>query len=483
MAASIGRWWGSMTMALAVCAAMLTGATAMSPMAAAEPGTTTAAGDSDNAATPIAQGDDDPFYLPPPGYEDTAPGTILRSRPVVVKALQLFPVHVQSWQLLYRTTDADGNPYASVTTVMIPQGPTKPRPLLSYHMAYDSIRRACMPSYSLVHSNPLDLFDNAKQSGWALPPLEFALAAAAVAKGWAVTIPDASGIDNRFLTPRVMGYTTLDGIRAAQHFAPLGLPGTATRTAMWGYSGGGITTNWAAELQPEYAPELNIAGAVLGAPVNDFATALRSVNGRVLAGLIPLGVASLAQDSPELAARIDQYLTPSGRAIIAEAANDCVNKTVLKNMFRRVEQFMTVSMDQVLADPVIQQAIAERARGAATPTAPLYVVNGVNDEISPIAATDRLVDTYCANGASVTYVRDALPDLVSDHTIVAATAAGPAFAWLDRVLSGRGPAPGSGCTTTTVASTLMDPAGLAALPEFVVTVVQTMLGQALGAGR
>ncbi|MFJ2665246.1 lipase family protein [Nocardia fluminea] len=53
------------------------------------------------------------------------------------------------------------------------------------------------------------------------------------------------------------GRITLDGIRAAQNFDQAGLSGASTRTAMWGYSGGAIPTANAAELQPEYAPELN----------------------------------------------------------------------------------------------------------------------------------------------------------------------------------------------------------------------------------
>ncbi|MFB7877870.1 hypothetical protein ACFC06_21700 [Nocardia sp. NPDC056064] len=36
--------------------------------------------------------------------------------------MQLLPLDVQAWQLLYRTTGADGRPYAAVTTVMIPAG-------------------------------------------------------------------------------------------------------------------------------------------------------------------------------------------------------------------------------------------------------------------------------------------------------------------------------------------------------------------------
>ena len=41
------------------------------------------------------------------------------------------------------------------------------------------------------------------------------------------------------------------------------IPGGArlTPTGMLGYSGGSIATEWASELAPSYAPELNIIGA------------------------------------------------------------------------------------------------------------------------------------------------------------------------------------------------------------------------------
>ncbi|WP_405138025.1 lipase family protein [Nocardia sp. NBC_01388] len=425
----------------------------------------------------------DAFYDPPAGYESEAPGTILKSRPIVAKALELFPVNAQAWQLLYRTTDADGSPYAAVTTVLIPDGPAKPRPLLSYQMAYDSIARDCMPSYSLQYSSPLDLLDPAKQSGYALPPWEMAFAASGLAQGWAVAVPDPGGIDDRFLTPRVMGYTTLDGIRAAQNFAPLGLPGADTKTALWGYSGGGIATSWAAELQPDYAPELNIAGAAIGAPVADLGAALHSANGRLLGGLIPIGVAALEKDSPAVAARLDSYLTPTGQGIVAAAGYQCVARNVAANLMLTVPTLLNAPLDTVLADPVIHQAIAERSHGATTPAAPVYLYNGVNDEVSPIGPVDALVQNYCAHGASVTYTRDAFPDVISDHTIVDVTGAGGAFAWVQRALSNPQPVQPAGCTTTTVASTLLDPAGLAALPDFAAGTVETMLGQALGAGR
>lgn len=83
----------------------------------------------------------DPFYTPPSGYENAAPGTILASRnvPAALEIINLFPVKVAgSYQLQYRTTDSLGNPEAAVTTVIIPENANMSR-LLSYQVAEDSV--------------------------------------------------------------------------------------------------------------------------------------------------------------------------------------------------------------------------------------------------------------------------------------------------------------------------------------------------------
>ncbi|MFI1919448.1 lipase family protein [Nocardia sp. NPDC020380] len=429
------------------------------PAASADPATDSIAAQSDPGDT---------FYDPPAGYESTTPGTILASRPVRADVLPSVPLAVSAWQLLYRTTDADGNPYAAVTTVMIPDGKPGPRPLLSVQAAYDSIQRNCMPSYELTAGDPASP-----------PPTEALQAAVALDRGWAVSIPDPGGIDNRFLTPRVMGYTVLDGIRAAENFTPLGLDGTATRTALTGYSGGGVGTSWAAEMQPSYAPELNIVGAALGAPVPDLAAAMHSVSGRVSGGLIAVGVAALMKDSPEFSAALDRYLKPGAHEVLAAAGRECVNATVSKNLFLTTSDLLTVPLDQVLADPVIHAVIAARMRGTATPTTPLYIVNAVNDEVSPIQAVDNLVSRYCATGASVTYVRDAMPDLISDHSIEALASVADTFTWLDRAMTSDHPNPPT-CTTTTVPSTFTDAAWPTQLPQLTQSLSRALLSQALG---
>ena len=56
----------------------------------------------------------DPFFTPPAGFEHAEPGTVLRSRDVELGFLGLIPQKVKATQLLYRTTDLNGLPLATV---------------------------------------------------------------------------------------------------------------------------------------------------------------------------------------------------------------------------------------------------------------------------------------------------------------------------------------------------------------------------------
>lgn len=96
----------------------------------------------------------DGFYQPPAGYESTAPGTILRTRPISPVSLQLIPMRVRAWQLLYRTTDSHGDPYAAVTTVLLGDHARAPTAILSYDSMIDAIAPNCMPSQVLQTGAP-----------------------------------------------------------------------------------------------------------------------------------------------------------------------------------------------------------------------------------------------------------------------------------------------------------------------------------------
>lgn len=419
----------------------------------------------------------DSFYDRPPDLDAASPGQILRSRPVQVRALQLVPVAVDAWQLLYRTTDADGNPDATVTTVMIPRGGS-PKKLLSYQAATDATLRQCAPSYSLVNGGPIDLSAPIGPVTFSLPGAELVLAASGLAQGWAVAMPDHGGSDSRFLTPRQPGYAVLDGIRAVQAFEPTGLD-PQSPVALWGYSGGAIASSWAVEEQPEYASELNLVGAAFGAPERDLEASLRSSNGSLLAGLIPIALASIAKDSSDFAAALDPFLTDDGRRIVGETRNHCLAQNVLANTWYDYRHSLNAPLDTVLADPTIERAIAERGISGRAPSVPTYIYNGVTEEVAPISGTDKLVQSYCDRGASVTYRREELPPAIppqiyTTHGTVAVTGAPGAFDWLRQRLDG---APATtGCDIKTVPSSLLEAPSLRALGPAVSAALTTLLG-------
>src|SRR5262249_3124651 len=143
-------------------------------------------------------------------------------------------------QLLYRSTDRKGAPEATVTTVLVPteRGPENVCPILSYQCAIDAVASRCFPSYALRRG--------ALAVG-ALAQFEFLLIAAALAEGWAVSVPDHEGSRGTWGAPYEPGYRVLDGVRATLGSERLGLSPSAP-VGLWGYSGGGLASAWAAEV-------------------------------------------------------------------------------------------------------------------------------------------------------------------------------------------------------------------------------------------
>jgi hypothetical protein len=423
------------------------------------------------AATPNRVDD---FYVPPEGFADVEPGTVLRSREIQPSALQLVPMKVRAWQLLYRTTDSNGSPYAAVTTVLKRNGDSAPAAVLSYDSMIDAIAPDCMPSRVLQTGAPW--FNVTGETGpvaLSTTASEVPMIAAGLEQNWVVSVPDLGGIENRFLTPREPGYVALDGVRAVQNFEQIDAVDRNTPALFWGYSGGGIATSWAAEVQPTYASELRVAGMAIGAPVPDFAAAVRQGNGSLVAGLVAIGLAGLAQDSPEFTTLLDRYLTPAGKQAALAAAADCTPQNLLSFPFTNFDSLMTVPLTEVLADPLTRRLLDERALGTTAPTAPVYLYNGINDELSTIASADGLVDRYCRGGTAVTYQRDPFPNVLSAHTALWALGAPAALAWL----RGQVDDPGATrtCTTQTL-SAISTPEALDTLgPDYIGGTVKAIL--------
>jgi hypothetical protein len=368
---------------------------------------------------------DDPFYDPPQGFQHAAPGTVLRSRDVEVAFLGLIPQKFIATQLLYRTTDMNGGPEASVTTVIAPteRGPERTCPVMSYQCAIDAVTSRCFPSYALRRRS---------LAPGALAQFEFFLISAALAEGWAVSVPDHEGSKGAWGTPYEPGYRILDGLRAAVSSETLGLSASAP-IGLWGYSGGGLATAWAAEVSGTYAPELNIVGAVLGSPVGDLGNTFRRLNGSFYSALPAMVVAALSHAYPDLDRIIQHHATDTGKAMLLRVEHMTTIYAVLRLIGMDMGKLIDRPLNEILDMPELQKVFAAIKLGTAVPTPPVLLIQAVHDRIVSVDDIDELADTYESGGASVTYHRD----MFSEHMLLHPMSAPMALRWLTDRFAGK----------------------------------------------
>ncbi|MFD3592975.1 lipase family protein [Nocardia sp. NPDC058640] len=411
--------------------------------------------------------DRDPFYAPRPGFERLPEGTILRWRPVRLAAFGLIGLKAQAWQLLYRTTDLNGIPEASVTTVLAPAGGvTAGAPLLSFQCAIDAVSPRAFPSYALQRgSRAIGTFAH----------IEMLCFADALTRGWAISIPDHEGMLGAWGAPREPGYRALDGIRAALAFEPGGLDST-TQVGLWGYSGGGLATAWTAEMALTYAPELDIVGAVLGSPVGDLVSTFHRLNGTLHAGLPTLVVAGLRRVYPAFDELVATHFSDEGRAVLDKAARSTTAAAVLRLARYNVNRHATTPFAEVLAMEAMLAVFADLALGDKAPAMPLLVVQAVHDQIIAVADIDALVQRYRDNGAHVTYLRDR----TSEHLTLLPLSTPLSLNWLSDRFAG---VPATPSQTRTVRTVLSLPAGRHGFAALARAALRALFGRPLTASN
>jgi hypothetical protein len=398
--------------AIAVVAVVLTLASGLSGSGLAPAGAGPASPGA--PAAPPPEPDDDPFYDPPAGFEASAPGTVLRSRPVTVTGLGV-PIPVTATQTLVRTTDSAGAAVATASTVLVPGIPYLfgKRPLVSYQPPTDSLGDQCEPSYTLRTGDMLS---------------DLALMAPLLLKGYVVVVTDYQGPRHAYTAGIMEGQATLDGIRAAESLPGTRLAGADTPVGLWGYSGGAIATGWAAELEATYAPELNIRGAAAGGTPADLLAVARSLDGGLLSGIMLQASLGLAREYPVFALGFND----AGHALEADLADVCgLGDAGLRYPFRHLEEFTLVP--DPLNLPFVIETMNQVKLGSTAPAAPVYLYHSVLDEGIPFTQAAQLRDDWCAAGADVTFHAD----LLSEHVVLGATGAPAAIRFLGDRFAGR----------------------------------------------
>ncbi|HWF53790.1 MAG TPA: lipase family protein, partial [Solirubrobacteraceae bacterium] len=233
-------------------------------------------------------------------------------------------------------------------------------------------------------------------------------------------------------------------------------------------------SGWAAQVQPSYAPKLNVRGVAVGGFATNLAEAVQNINGGFGAGLIASVLDGVARTVPALAAAINTYVTPAGKAILAKGVSQCELANVTQYAFMNLNNYLTIPLTQLLALPAIKNALNGIGLGGTAPTAPMFVYHSVDDELIPVAGPDATVAKYCAAGDSVTYTRD----ILSEHVSLAFIGAPQALSWLTQRLTG-GAVP-HGCHTTTVLTMLLNPTTLTGGAKLLLADAGALLDQPIG---
>lgn len=366
----------------------------------------------------------DPFYRPPADVvASKQPGEIIAARQVNVATYNVLPLNVDAWQVSYRSNNSRDEPIGAVATLLKPRGevPRGTRNLLSYHMAEDSTGQYCASSYSIQQ--------------WAIPgfvtgqqvaSISFLEVQVALQQGWAVVVPDHQGPEAAFAHGPLAGRIALDGIRAAENFAPMNLDGAATKVGLMGYSGGSIPTMWAAEMRKTYAPELNIVGAVSGGTDADLGELVNLANNNAASGLVYAGMVGLAHEDPEFAAFLRESSNPLGQALLAGKDQLCVAYQAALFPFMNIKGLFDTPGDPMMAPAA--QAVLDRTRmGKSVPDMPVFLYQANMDWLVPVGPVNKLYGTYCQDpNARVTYTRDHF----SEHLSMEAVGLPSAMMWM-----------------------------------------------------
>ncbi|KAF2211977.1 hypothetical protein CERZMDRAFT_112261 [Cercospora zeae-maydis SCOH1-5] len=394
----------------------------------------------------------DPFYDPPAGFESASPGEILRTRTITPSTFGLIStLGVQSYQLLYRTTAVNGSAIAAVTTIFNPLGAKTDR-FVSFHTAYDASATVCNPSYTYqLGAAQFDLTTS----------VEYLLLQVFLESGYIVSSPDYEGPDAAFSAGRISGTAVLDSMRAVKNFGTtLGFSTPTPKIVGYGYSGGSIASGWAAQLNPTYAPDVDVSGWAAGGVVANLTGTAVFIDDTLFSGFLPAAFNGLAKPS-SYAARLgpvlEQIVTPSGKAQLDSVNQNCASqlvtfaeKSVLSTDFQSLG-------DRVLYQQDIASVLASQTMGNSDtekPIAPVYVYHASNDEIIPYANASTLVNSWCSKGVSVDFVTYA----GGGHITTEIVGFPGAFQFLENAFAGT--LGSSGCTTSTVLNGTLDPLAL-----------------------
>jgi fermentation-respiration switch protein FrsA (DUF1100 family) len=325
------------------------------------------------------------FYEPPDPLPEGRPGDVIRAEPMDAYIAPGVRLRARAWRVLYRSTSATGEPTVVSGAVLVPRSrAVRPRPLVGYAIGTHGLGDHIAPSKLL-----------GRGLEW-----EAGLMAMVLARGWAVAVADYQGLgtpgDHPYMVGRALGPNVLDAMRAARALDPDQLPAEGP-AAIIGYSEGGASAAWAAQLQPTYAPDVPLAAVAAGAAAADVETAGPRIDGTFFSFFIAYGGVGYAAAYPEL--DLDSNLTPAAREGIAALRQSSVFQAAMFGpRYMRAED---LTDPNVLELPEWRARMRENRLGGIAPAAPVLLHHARRDQIVSFEQSVGLREDWERLGADV----------------------------------------------------------------------------------
>jgi len=355
----------------------------------------------------------DAFYSPPASVP-AEPGRLIRAEPFS----RGMPPDSHAWRILYTTTRADGSAaVASGLVVVRADVPAGPRPVIAWAHGTTGYAIGCAPT---VLEDPLG-------SG-AMPALDQVMS-----MGWVLVATDYVGLGTEGPHPYLIGpgeaHSVLDAVRAARQLGQVEL---SERTVVWGHSQGGHAALWTGQLQPDYAPDVPLAGVVALSPASDLTGLVAGLDdvtgGALFASFVIQAYADTYAD-----VRFADYIRPAAHVQVREMATRCLHEP---EVFVSIVQSLLFGQSILAEDPAtgaLGRRLAEN-----TPTgpieAPVLIGQGAEDPLVSADLQTAYVADRCAEGSSIDYrivPGDHLTVLDDDSPLVATL-----MAWTQARLDG-----------------------------------------------
>lgn len=349
------------------------------------------------------------FYEQPAEATDGAPGSIIRSEELIG-----LPFDARAWRIMYRTTDSTGQIVVSTGIVVSPLAPASDaRTVLAWGHPTTGTAADCAPSRSFDPFIGIEGMRFMLDRGYVIAATDYV--------GMGTEGPDS------YLVGTTAGNAMLDAVRAAESLSDAQ---AGTDVVLWGHSQGGQAALFAAQLAPTYAPELTVQAVAVAAPAADL-TALMGDHLDDVSGVTIGSYAfnAFSQIYSDQGATLESILTPEAQALLPQMNRLCL-LTNISELHRIADpvvgNFVTANPNTV--EPWAD-LLAENSAGGTPFTAPLFVAQGLSDELVVPAATEKFVALETQQGMDVTFHKVS----GADHGTIAYLTLPALMSWLDQI--------------------------------------------------